>query len=52
MNTSNLAQFDLVVVWPDGGGFNPGYFVAKNPSYPGIAEDYRRTHHLWLTFWR
>jgi metallo-beta-lactamase class B len=36
----------LTVVWPDGGGFNPGYRVAKNPSYPGITEDYRRTHHL------
>jgi metallo-beta-lactamase class B len=35
------------VVWPDGGGFNPGYRVAKNPSYPGITEDYRRTHHIW-----
>ena len=36
----------LTVVWPDGGGFNPGYRVAKNPSYPGMTEDYRRTHHL------
>jgi metallo-beta-lactamase class B len=33
------------VVFPDGGGFNPGYRVAKNPSYPGMPEDYRRTHH-------
>lgn len=37
----------LTVVWPDGGGFNPGYRLAKNPSYPGIADDYRRTHHFW-----
>lgn len=37
----------LVVVWPDGGGFNPGYRLAKNPSYPGIGDDYRRTHHRW-----
>jgi len=37
----------LTVVWPDGGGFNPGYRVAKNPSYPGITDDYRRTHHFW-----
>jgi metallo-beta-lactamase class B len=35
------------VVFPDGGGFNPGYRVAQDPSYPGINEDYRRTLHLW-----
>ncbi len=35
-----------VVAFPDGAGFNPGYRLVKNPSYPGIAEDYRRTHHL------
>lgn len=35
-----------VVAFPDGAGFNPGYRVAKNPSYPGITEDYRRTHHV------
>jgi metallo-beta-lactamase class B len=35
-----------VVVFPDGAGFNPGYRLAKSPSYPGIAEDYRRTHHI------
>jgi metallo-beta-lactamase class B len=35
------------VVFPDGGGFNPGYRIAKNPSYPGIIDDYRRTHHTW-----
>jgi metallo-beta-lactamase class B len=34
-----------VVVFPDGAGFNPGYRLVKNPSYPGIADDYRRTHH-------
>jgi metallo-beta-lactamase class B len=34
-----------IVVFPDGAGFNPGYRLAKNPSYPGIADDYRRTHH-------
>jgi metallo-beta-lactamase class B len=33
------------VVFPDGGGFNPGYRVARHPSYPGMPEDYRRTHH-------
>ena len=35
-----------VVVFPDGAGFNPGYRLAKNPSYPGIEDDYRRTHHI------
>lgn len=35
-----------VVAFPDGAGFNPGYRVAKDPSYPGIAEDYRNTHHM------
>jgi metallo-beta-lactamase class B len=33
------------VVFPDGSGFNPGYRVAKDPSYPGINADYRRTPH-------
>jgi metallo-beta-lactamase class B len=35
-----------VVAFPDGAVFNPGYRLAKDPSYPGIAEDYRRTHHV------
>ncbi len=35
-----------VVAFPDGAGFNPGYRLARDPSYPGIAEDYRRTHHF------
>ncbi len=35
-----------VVAFPDGAGFNPGYRLVKNPIYPGIAEDYRRTHHV------
>ncbi len=35
-----------VVVFPDGAGFNPGYRLEKDPIYPGIAEDFRRTHHL------
>ena len=35
-----------VVVFPDGAGFNPGYRLAKDPSYPGIADDYRNTHHV------
>jgi metallo-beta-lactamase class B len=35
-----------VVVFPDGAGFNPGYRIAKNPSYSGIENDFRRTHHM------
>ncbi|HTK74379.1 MAG TPA: subclass B3 metallo-beta-lactamase [Gemmataceae bacterium] len=31
------------VVFPDGTGVNPGYRVGRNPSYAGIADDYRRT---------
>ena len=38
-----------VVAFPDGAGFNPGYRLVKNPSYPGIADDYRRTHHFLET---
>ena len=34
------------VAFPDGGGFNPGYRVARNPSYPSMTDDYRRTHHF------
>jgi metallo-beta-lactamase class B len=35
-----------VVAFPDGAGFNPGYRLANNPSYPGIADDFRNTHHF------
>jgi metallo-beta-lactamase class B len=38
-----------VVAFPDGAGFNPGYRLVEKPSYPGIADDYRRTHHLLET---
>lgn len=31
------------VVFPDGTSVNPGYRLVRNPSYPGIADDYRRT---------
>ncbi len=46
------------VVFPDGTGINPGYRVGgENPSYPGIADNYRRTFRVlaaltpdvWLT---
>jgi metallo-beta-lactamase class B len=33
------------VVFPDGGGFNPGYSVANPAEYPGIEADYRTTLH-------
>jgi metallo-beta-lactamase class B len=35
-----------VVVFPDWAGFNPGYRLVKDAIYPGIADDYRRTHHF------
>jgi metallo-beta-lactamase class B len=31
------------VVFPNGTSINPGYRLGANPSYPGIADDYRRT---------
>jgi metallo-beta-lactamase class B len=31
------------VVFPDGAGINPGYRVGRDPSYAGIADDFRRT---------
>jgi metallo-beta-lactamase class B len=34
------------VVFPDGGGFNPGYQVANPEEYPGINQDYRNTLHF------
>jgi metallo-beta-lactamase class B len=34
------------VVFPDGSGVNPGFRVARNPSYPGIEGDYRQTLHV------
>ncbi len=33
----------LRLVFPDGTGVNPGYRLLKDPNYPGIADDYRRT---------
>jgi metallo-beta-lactamase class B len=44
-------------VFPDGTSVNPGYRLVENPSYPGIADDYRRTFatlaalspDIWLT---
>ena len=45
------------VVFADGTSVNPGYRLVKNPSYPGIADDYKRTFatlaalkpDIWLT---
>jgi heat shock protein HslJ len=34
------------VVFPDGTSVNPGYRLARHPSYPGIADDYRRSFHV------
>jgi len=34
------------VVFPDGTSVNPGTRLVKDPSYPGILEDYRRTFAL------
>jgi metallo-beta-lactamase class B len=31
------------VAFPNGASINPGYRVVRDPSYPGIAADYRRT---------
>jgi metallo-beta-lactamase class B len=44
-------------VFADGTSVNPGYRLVKNPSYPGIADDYRNTFRtlaaltpdIWLT---
>jgi metallo-beta-lactamase class B len=45
------------VAFPDGTSVNPGYRLINDPSYPGIADDYRRTFRvldalkpdIWLT---
>jgi len=45
------------VVFPDGTSVNPGYRVAKDPSYSDIGDDFRRTFQtletlkpdIWLT---
>lgn len=34
------------IVFVDGAGFNPGYRVSRDPSYPGINDNYRRTLHF------
>jgi metallo-beta-lactamase class B len=37
------------VVFPNGTSVNPGYRLVRNPSYPGIADNYRRTFQLLAT---
>ena len=32
------------VLFPNGTSVNPGYRLNKDPSYPGIADDFRRTY--------
>jgi metallo-beta-lactamase class B len=32
-----------LLVFPDGTGINPGTRLVRDPLYPGIAEDYKRT---------
>lgn len=31
------------VIFPDGTSVNPGYRINRNPSYQGIADNFRRT---------
>jgi metallo-beta-lactamase class B len=33
------------IAFPNGTTVNPGYRLVKDPSYPGIADDFRRTLH-------
>ncbi len=35
-----------LVLFPNGTSVNPGYRVAKNPSYAGIGDDFRRTYRV------
>jgi metallo-beta-lactamase class B len=37
----------LSVVFPNGASVNPGYRVSKNPSYPGIGDDFQRTFRVF-----
>jgi metallo-beta-lactamase class B len=37
------------VAFPNGASVNPGYRLVRDPSYPGIADDYRRTLHVFET---
>lgn len=43
MTTVEDGGGSYLVVFPDGTTVNPGTHLIKNPSYPGIADDYRRT---------
>jgi len=43
MTTVEDGGRSYVVVFPDGTTVNPGTHLVRNPSYPGITSDYRRT---------
>ncbi len=43
VTTAEEGGRSYLVVFADGTGINPGTRFVKNPSYPGIAEDYRHT---------
>jgi metallo-beta-lactamase class B len=43
------ADKTYAVVFANGASVNPGYRLARDPSYPGIADDYRRTLHTFET---
>jgi len=43
MTTVEDGGRSYLIVFPDGTTVNPGTHLTKNPSYPRIADDYRRT---------
>jgi metallo-beta-lactamase class B len=43
VTTAEEGGRSYLVVFADGTGINPGTRFVRNPSYPGIAEDYRHT---------
>lgn len=49
ITTVEDAGQSYLVVFPDGTGINPGTHFVKNPSYPGIANDYRHTFEFLAT---
>ena len=46
VTTANDGGRSYVVVFADCTGINPGTHLVKNPSYPGIADDYRHTFNV------
>lgn len=45
---TNVVDYGKVytVVFPNGLSINPGYRLAKDPSYVGIGNNFRRTLHI------